>query len=78
MRNKNIYRLASLFILISLLVGTKMVVSASSQYAPLKATAFTFNPVADAYDSNYCDFSSTLELSSGIKIRMVFMFSPIP
>jgi hypothetical protein len=49
MLKKNIYRLASLFILISLLVGTNMLVSASSQFAPLRGTAITFNPVADAY-----------------------------
>jgi hypothetical protein len=49
MRKKTIYRLASFFILISLLVGTSRLASASSQSAPLKGAAITFKPVADAY-----------------------------
>jgi hypothetical protein len=49
MNKKPIYRLASLFLLISLLVGTNLVVQATSQFAPATASALKFNPVADAY-----------------------------
>ena len=44
---KNIYLSASLFILISILVGTKLMVSAASQIAPItiKGTAQAINPV---------------------------------
>ena len=51
MKNKIFYRLASLIIAISLLVGTNLVVHASGQAVPAKAAAATFNPVADAYVS---------------------------
>ena len=49
MQHKLIYRFASLFIAISLLVGATLLANASAQAAPAKATALTFNPVADAY-----------------------------
>ena len=79
MHKKNIYRLASLFILISLLVGTKMAVAASSQFAPLKGAAVTFNPVADAYvsagspSSNYGS-SASLRLDAGPVERSYLRF----
>ena len=49
MQHKLIYRFASLFIAISLLVGATLVVNASAKAAPANAPAVTLNPVADAY-----------------------------
>jgi hypothetical protein len=49
MKKNTFYRLATLFILISLLVGTNLVALAATQFAPAGASALTFNPVADAY-----------------------------
>jgi len=49
MNKKPIYRLAGLFLLISLLIGTNLVVRATAQSAPASASALSFNPVADAY-----------------------------
>ena len=49
MQHKLIYRFASLFIAISLLLGATLLANATAQAAPAKATALTFNPVADAY-----------------------------
>jgi acid phosphatase type 7 len=80
MRKKYIYRLASLFILISLLVGTNMGVSAASQFAPLKGVAITFNPVADAYvvqtsaSTNYGS-SPTLRIDNSPVTRSYLRFS---
>ena len=64
MQHKIIYRFASLFIAVSLLLGSNLAVHASSQSAPAQSSAVTFNPVADAYviqpsgTSNYGSSSS--------------------
>jgi hypothetical protein len=49
MRKNFVYRLASLFILITLLFGTNLVVQATAQYAPAGASVLTFSPEADTY-----------------------------
>jgi acid phosphatase type 7 len=49
MQKKTIYRLASLFILLSLVFGSSSVVHATAQTASLNTPAVTFTPVADAY-----------------------------
>lgn len=49
MHKKTLYQLASLSILIVLLIGTNLVVQATGQFAPARATALTINPAADAY-----------------------------
>ena len=49
MNKKPIYRLAGLFLLVSMLVGTNLVVRATAQSAPATASARIFNPAADAY-----------------------------
>lgn len=60
MQAKNIYRLVSFLVLISLVVGTNLVAHASQHTVSAQTTTnFTFTPVADAYitqaypDTNY-------------------------
>jgi acid phosphatase type 7 len=79
MLKKNIYRLASLIILISLLVGTNVLVSASNLFTPLRGVANTFNPVADAYvvqssaSSNYGS-STSLKVDASPVTRSYLRF----
>jgi Calcineurin-like phosphoesterase len=49
MQKKTIYRLASLFIVISMLFSANLVVHATGNSAPTSATLAPFTPVADAY-----------------------------
>jgi acid phosphatase type 7 len=80
MQQKTIYRLASLFILISLLVVTNLTVSASSQFSPARGAALTFNPVADAYviqasaTTNY-GTSATLRVDNSPTSRSYMRFT---
>ena len=60
MQTKTLYRFASLFILISLVISSNLVAHAATPASPVQAaTDFTFAPVADAYviqstpDSNF-------------------------
>ncbi|MGA2504137.1 MAG: DNRLRE domain-containing protein [Anaerolineales bacterium] len=67
MKKYSIYRLASLFILISFLVGTNLVVQAASQFASASATALTFNPVADVY---VVQTSASTNYGTGTSLRV--------
>ncbi len=58
MHNKTIYRFASLFILISLLVGTYLAAGASDDFPPSNVPVGIFNPAAGAYGTQTAPVTS--------------------
>jgi hypothetical protein len=80
MQTKTLYRLASLFALISLVISTNLVAYASSSTDSLQATSLTFTANADAYvissspDANYGS-NTTLRVDSNPVTRSYLRFS---
>ena len=76
---KTIFRMASLLVMVSLVLGSTLVAHATSQFA-VAATSVTINPVADAYviqsapNSNYGS-STSLRVDSSPVTRSYLRFS---